>query len=232
MPTVRTLRSLLGVCVLAVGLALVPAPAHAQAPTTSVLCSESALVNAITTANAKGGDTLALWPGCIYRITRYHYLSDRGPVGLPAITTPIELIGLGNVIERDPGALPFRVLQVEGSANVPGTKGQLKAQGITVRGGSAVSPYPGGGISNLGGTVSLSFSEISGNTAVAGGGLYNDNGVMTLSYTTHVTGNSVLTAGGGIYNNSGGVLLMDVSTKVSGNTPDNCAPPGSVGGCV
>lgn len=230
MPTVRTLRSLLGVCVLAVGLAVAPAPAHAQ-PSTSVLCSESALVNAITTANAIGGDTLALFPFCTYRITSAHYMSARGPVGLPAITTPIKLIGIGNIIERDPGAAQFRVLQVEGSANVPGTKGQLTAQGITVRGGSAVSPYPGGGISNLGGTVSLSFSDVSGNTAVAGGGLYNDNGVMVLS-NTHVHHNSVPTTGGGIYLNSGSVLLTDYLTNVRDNTPDNCAPPGSVGGCV
>ncbi|WP_329331616.1 hypothetical protein OIU81_35815 [Streptomyces sp. NBC_01454] len=230
MPTVRTLRSLLGVGVLAVGLAVAPAPAHAQT-STSVLCSESALVNAITTANAIGGDTLALFPFCTYRITSAHHLSARGPVGLPAITTPLKLIGIGNIIERDPGAAQFRVLQVEGSANVPGTNGQLTAQGITVRGGSAVSPYPGGGISNLGGTVSLSFSDVSGNTAVAGGGLYNDNGVMVLS-NTHVHHNSAPTTGGGIYLNSGSVLLTDYLTNVRDNTPDNCAPPGSVGGCV
>ncbi|MEV7468759.1 hypothetical protein AB0O20_19960 [Streptomyces kronopolitis] len=212
------------------GLALAPAPAHAQIPT-SVLCSESALVGAITTANAKGGDSLALWPGCIYKITSAHYFSDRGPVGLPAITTPIKLSGISNVIERDPGAPQFRVLQVEGSANVPGTKGQLTAQGITVRGGSAVTPYPGGGISNLGGTVSLSLSDVSGNTAIAGGGLYNDNGVIVLS-NTHVHHNSVPTTGGGIYLNSGSVLLTDYLTHVRDNIPDNCAPTGSVGGCA
>ncbi|MEX2969787.1 hypothetical protein [Streptomyces sp. C184] len=225
MPTVRTLRSLLGVGVLAVGLAVVPAPAHAQ---TAVLCSESALVNAITAANAAGGDTLALFPFCTYRITGAHGTSAMGPVGLPPLTTPIRMTGLGNIIERDPGAPPFRILQVEGSANVPGTHGQLDAVGITVRGGSAVFPYPGGGISNLGGTVSLRLSSVTGNTAVAGGGLYNDNGVITLNASS-VAGNTAAFAGGGIYVNSGGVTLS--GTTVSGNTPDNCAPSGSVTGC-
>ncbi|SOE16042.1 hypothetical protein SAMN06272775_6927 [Streptomyces sp. 2323.1] len=225
MPTVRTLRSLLGVGVLAVGLAVVPAPAHAQ---TSVLCSESALVNAITAANAAGGDTLALFPFCTYRITGAHGTSSTGPVGLPPLTTPIRMTGLGNIIERAPGAPPFRILQVEGSANVPGTHGQLDAAGITVRGGSAVFPYPGGGISNLGGTVSLRFSSITGNSAVAGGGLYNDNGVTTLNASS-VAGNTATFGGGGIYVNSGGVTLS--GTTVSSNTPDNCAPSGSVIGC-
>ncbi|MEU7435451.1 hypothetical protein AB0B07_32150 [Streptomyces sioyaensis] len=210
------------------GLAMAPTPAHAQ---TSVLCSESALVNEITAANAAGGGTLALFPFCTYRITSAHGTSPMGPVGLPPITTPITLTGLGNIIERDPGAPPFRVLQVEGSANVPGTKGQLDAVGITVRGGSAVFPYPGGGISNLGGTVALRLSSVTGNTAVAGGGLYNDNGIITLSETP-VTGNSAMSSGGGIYVNSGGVLLSGFTTKVSGNIPDNCAPSGSVGGCT
>ncbi|WP_254069176.1 hypothetical protein [Streptomyces sp. TM32] len=188
-------------------------------------------MNAITAANVVGGDTLVLFPFCTYRITSAHGTGPAGPVGLPPIIAPIKVIGLGNIIERGRGAPPFRVLQVEGSANVPGTKGKLDAQGITVRGGSAVSPYPGGGISNLGGTVSLSLSSVSGNTAVAGGGLYNDNGVMSL-FGTQVTGNSAAFRGGGIYVNSGGVLLSGFTTAVSGNTPDNCAPPGSVGGCA
>ncbi|MFD5734495.1 hypothetical protein ACFWIY_16880 [Streptomyces sioyaensis] len=204
---------------------MVPTTAHAQ---TSVLCSESALVNAITAANAAGGDTLALFPFCTYRITSAHGTSPVGPVGLPPLTAPIRLTGLGNIIERDPGAPPFRVLQVEGSANVPGTNGQLDAVGITVRGGSAVFPYPGGGISNLGGTVSLRLSSVTGNTAVAGGGLYNDNGVSTLN-ASFVNGNTAAFGGGGIYVNSGGVTLS--GSTVSGNTPDNCAPSGSVIGC-
>ena len=37
-------------------------------------------------------------------------------------------------------------------------------------------------------------------------------------------------AAGGIYRGSGTVTLQD--SAVSGNVPDNCAPPGSVTGCT
>ncbi|MFE6739342.1 hypothetical protein [Streptomyces tubercidicus] len=230
MRTVRTLRSLLAICALTLGLtvamAVAPANAQAQIP---VLCSESSLVNAINAANAAGGDTLALVPFCTYQLTSAHGTSPHGPVGLPPITTPITMIGLGATITRAANAPAFRIMQVEGAANVPGTNGQLNAVGITIRGGSAVSPYPGGGLSNLGGTVSLLSSSVTGNTAVAGGGLYNDNGSITLS-TSSVTGNQASSSGGGIYVNSGGVSLL--GTVVRSNTPDNCAPSGSVMGCT
>ena len=149
-------------------------------------------------------------------------------MGLPPITTPITLLGMGVTIARDPSAPAFRVLQVQGAANVPGTKGELSAVGVTVRGGSAVSPFPGGGISNLGGTVSLLTSAVTGNTAVAGGGIYTDNGTVSLTASS-VTGNTA-SSGGGIYVNSGGAVLL--ATSVTGNTPDNCAPSGSVIGCT
>ncbi|WP_234017616.1 MULTISPECIES: hypothetical protein [unclassified Streptomyces] len=224
------MRSILGVCALAMGLtvamAAAPTTAHAQIP---VLCSETSLVNAINTANAAGGDTLALVPFCTYQLTSAHGSSPHGPVGLPPITTPITLLGLGVTIARAPSAPAFRIMQVEGVANVPGTNGQLSAVGITLRGGSAVSPYPGGGLSNLGGTVSLLSSSVTGNTAVAGGGIYNDNGSITLT-TSSVAGNQATSSGGGIYVNSGGVTLL--ATTVRDNSPDNCAPSGSVMGCT
>ena len=225
MPTVRPWRSVLAVCTLALGLAAVPATAHAQIP---VLCSENALVAAITAANAAGGDTLALMPGCTYTLTSAHGSGPDGPVGLPPVTAPITLLGLGSTITRAPGAPPFRILQVEGASNVPGTGGQLSMAGVTVSGGSAVAPYPGGGIANLGGTVSLVTSSVTGNTAVAGGGIYTDNGTVSLTVSS-VTGNSATVSGGGIYVNSGAVTTL-VGT-VSGNTPDNCFPSGSVPGC-
>jgi hypothetical protein len=226
MRTVRTLRSVIGVCALTAGLAGVPTTAHAVTP---VLCNETSLVKAITAANAAGGDTLALIPGCTYTLTTAHGSGPAGPVGLPPITTPITLLGLGTTITRDPGAPAFRILQVEGAANVPDTDGRLAMTGVTISAGIAAAPYPGGGITNLGGTVSAVSSSITGNTAVAGGGIYTDNGAVSL-ITSAVTGNSAGITGGGIYVNSGRVTTL-VST-VSGNTPDNCAPSGSVPGCT
>lgn len=138
------------------------------------------------------------------------------------------MLGLGTTIARDPDAPPFRILQVEGATNVEGTHGQLGMAGVTIRGGSAVAPYPGGGIANLGGTLSLVSSSVTGNSAVAGGGIYTDSGAVSLTASS-VTGNSATDSGGGIYVNSGGVTTL--GSTISGNTPDNCAPSGSVPGC-
>ncbi|WP_280663846.1 MULTISPECIES: hypothetical protein [unclassified Kitasatospora] len=196
---------------------------------TPVLCNETSLVNAINAANAAGGDSLALMPGCTYTLTGAHGSEPAGPVGLPPITTPITLLGLGSTITRAPGASAFRILQVEGAANVPETNGRLSMAGVTIRGGSAAAPYPGGGIANLGGTVSLISSSVTGNTAVAGGGIYTDNGAVSLT-ASGVTGNTAATSGGGIYVNSGQVTML--ASTVSGNAPDNCAPSASVLGCT
>ncbi|KUL43821.1 hypothetical protein ADL22_13120 [Streptomyces sp. NRRL F-4489] len=184
---------------------------------------------AVNAANAAGGDTLALAPFCTYTLTSAHGSASDGPVGLPPITTPITMAGLGTTITRAASAPPFRVLEVQGDANVPGTNGQLSLAAITVRGGNAPAPDPGGGISNRGGAVTLVSSSVTGNSAVAGGGIYVDNGTVSLT-ASGVTGNSATTAGGGIYRNSGVVSLL--VSNVSGNTPDNCAPAGSVPGCT
>ncbi|MEV7522379.1 hypothetical protein [Streptomyces sp. NPDC091371] len=59
------------------------------------------------------------------------------------------------------------------------------------------------------------------------GGLYN---VGTTSLTgSAVTGNRAA-AGGGVFEAAGAVTLS--ATAVAANTPDNCAPQGSVPGCT
>ena len=71
----------------------------------------------------------------------------------------------------------------------------------------------GGGIANglplpgpmapMGGAVTLNHSQVTGNTAAHGGGIFNFGGTVSLS-----------------------------STSVTANTPDNCEPSGSIAGCV
>jgi hypothetical protein len=73
----------------------------------------------------------------------------------------------------------------------------------------------GGGIANgvpakglppgpplIGGPVTLNHSQVTGNTAANGGGIFNNNGTVTLA-----------------------------SSPVTGNSPNDCAPSGSVPGC-
>ena len=90
----------------------------------------------------------------------------------------------------------------------------LKLVGQTVRIDFMPFPAPneGGGISNSG-TLTLMNSTVTGNSADAGGGIWN-TGEMTMTLTNStVTGNSA-EVGGGIWN--GGALTLMNST-VSGN---------------
>jgi hypothetical protein len=81
----------------------------------------------------------------------------------------------------------------------------------------------GAGIDNISTTVTITRSEITLNRAdTNGGGIFNQTGTLILDASTRITGNSARPAlnGGGIYNNGGTVQLNGAT--VSGNTPDNC----------
>jgi hypothetical protein len=49
----------------------------------------------------------------------------------------------------------------------------------------------------------LNHSQVTGNTAAHGGGIFNSGGTVTLA-----------------------------ATSVTGNNPDNCEPPGTISGCT
>jgi CSLREA domain-containing protein len=78
----------------------------------------------------------------------------------------------------------------------------------------------GGGIAN-GGTLTVSNSTLSGNSAVSAGGIANggsyfQSGTLTVASST-ISGNTSNELGGGIYNGYNGTLTMSNST-VSGNS--------------
>jgi hypothetical protein len=116
--------------------------------------------------------------------------------------------------------------------NISATTAQVTISGLTISGGSAAygggivnlgsltisdstlsansATISGGGICNIGGTLSVSGSSLSGNTASAcGGGLYN-NGNLTLSSST-LSGNSGY-QGGAVLNARVGTLTVSNST--------------------
>jgi hypothetical protein len=225
MRATRKLSAFLGATTLAAGLALIPTNANAARV---VPCNEAALVAAITTANSNGGGSLQLAPLCTYTLTAPHAVSGNGPSGLPVITTPISLNGFGTDIARAPGAPDFRIVEVD--ALTPGNAGSLNLTALTLRGGKAEPGAVGGGIANFGGTVRLNSSTLRNNAATAGGGLYNDIGTSSLVGSFVVGNVATSSLGGGIYENSGAVTLT--STFVGNNTPNNCAPPGSVPNCT
>jgi predicted outer membrane repeat protein len=86
----------------------------------------------------------------------------------------------------------------------------------------------GGGIHNgrgtEGGTLTIQNSTISGNSAANNGGGIYNAGTLTLINST-VSGNSAGLSGGGIWNDVGSTLALDESSTVSSNTPDDIYPP-------
>ncbi|MEW5860144.1 MAG: filamentous hemagglutinin N-terminal domain-containing protein [Cyanobacteriota bacterium] len=95
--------------------------------------------------------------------------------------------------------------------------GTVKVSNSTLSGNTAVGIYGGGGGIYNSGTVKVSNSTLSGNTAsYYGGGIYN-SGTLDVSNST-LSGNTVSNYGGGIYNY--GTVKVSNST-LSGNTASN-----------
>src|SRR4051794_21544464 len=98
--------------------------------------------------------------------------------------------------------------------------------GLTIKNGSAPSPYYGGGIYNDHASLTLSNCIISGNSAVhgawgegIGGGIFNDQGTLIVSGCT-LSGNLAY-YGGGISNNwlgAAGAAVTITNSTVSGNS--------------
>jgi hypothetical protein len=129
------------------------------------------------------------------------------------------------------------------------TISESRVTGNTAPADSAGNQGLGGGIANInlgqvapgavnGGILTITSSQVSRNTASGqGGGIFeatitmtgaSAGNALTLAFSK-VTGNQAA-QGGGIFAIPGSPVTL-VSTRVARNTPDNCAPPGSVSGC-
>ncbi|MFF3460183.1 hypothetical protein ACFYXH_39035 [Streptomyces sp. NPDC002730] len=80
----------------------------------------------------------------------------------------------------------------------------------------------------------LEETVLKGNRATGagsrGGGLFNDSGTVTLT-DSKVVKNRAVAGGGGIFEELGSTVILG-RTEVANNTPNNCAPPGAVPGCI
>ena len=185
---------------------------------------ENANANAPTHADCpsgSGADTIVLPAASTQTLTRVHN-STYGPTGLPVIGSDITIEGNGSSIKRNNGP-QFRILAVNGY-------GDLTLNETTVSRGAVVDYLTtnylndsGGGITvDFGGTLTLTNSTVSGNSAYdRGGGVYN-RGTVTLTNST-VSGNTAASfeknnSGGGVYNR--GTVTLTNST-VSGNRADS-----------
>jgi MBG domain (YGX type) len=94
-------------------------------------------------------------------------------------------------VQRDPSAVGFSVFAVDGGETV-------SLSGITISGGGVSNATNGGGIDNFG-TLTVSNSVFSNNSANDGGGLCNEfGGALTVSGSTFT--NNYANVGGGLIN--------------------------------
>lgn len=195
----RTILTLAAGTVLAAGTALL-LPLTAQA---AVACNETALVTAVTSANAAGGGTVTLTPGCTYTLTSSHGDDGvHGPAGLPIITTPITFEGNANTITRASTAAAFRIAQVDSTGGIT-----LKA--VTLSGGLATTTGQnnGGGILNHG-AVTLTGSQLTGHTASGlGGAIHSSGTAAAATFTSSSVIANVAYQGAGIASVDGTLTL-------------------------
>ncbi|MFF3324467.1 right-handed parallel beta-helix repeat-containing protein [Streptomyces sp. NPDC002889] len=172
-----------------------------------VPCDPNALISALTAANTNGGGSLSLTEGCTYTLT-----ANEAGNGLPRIIQPITILGNGATITRAANAAQFRLFEVAAG-------GDLKVSHVTLsRGKAAVGQNGGGILVNPAGRLDLDSVTLSDNTVDLvstqdGGAIYNE-GIANIRSSTF-TGNSA-NAGGAVYNDDG---TLDISaSEFSRNT--------------
>ena len=176
----------------------------------------SDLIMSITCANATvSSDVINLTAnsGNPYTLTAVNN-SDGGigNNGLPAIQSAaasgsLTINGDGATLTRDGSAPNFRLFYLSSGAD-------LTLDNLTLSNGS-LSSNEGGAIYNNGGTLTVTNSTLSGNTAFEGGGIYQKGDTLTVANSTF-SGNSAATGqGGGIYQRGGTATVS--SSTFSGN---------------
>ena len=188
---------------------------------------QCSLIEAIVNANndaathadcavGSGADTIVLPANANVTLSNANAILYGNPIGLPLITSRINIEGNGAIIRRQENAPDFGLMAVSYT-------GDLTLESVTLSGGS--SSGGGGGIFNTG-TLSIKNSTISGNTAIGGGGgVDNYVGSLTIENST-ISGNTSNYRGGGLSNTpsyyGGGVSghLMITNSTISGNRAD------------
>ena len=175
------------------------------------------LISHITTANSNGqSDTIRLTPNTTFTLTAIADLID-GENGLPSIDSDgfnsLTIDGFGSIVERDPGAINFRLFNIRLNAD-------LRLNNLTLRNGRATAANPGnrGGAIFSRGALTVTNSTISGNLANDnGGGIFIDDMAARTTVTdSTISGNGAVNEGGGIAN--GDAPLTVTNSTISGNT--------------
>jgi large repetitive protein len=181
-------------------------------------CADSAgrctLRAAVEAANAEpGGTSVAI------KVPSGQYLLTLGSLDLTANTIDITGAGSGAIAGTGAGST---VVQAKGAFRVVdvGAAARATLSQLTITGGNAGNTGYGGGVFNAG-KLTISLCVVKSNKAVAGGGITNAGGTLTVTGST-VSGNHAPVFGGGGIQNGGpqnlpGLVTVTDST-VSGNT--------------
>ncbi len=116
---------------------------------------------------------------------------------LAPISRPVRILGPGwdvLTIARDPAQGDFRIFQVQ-------TTGEVSIRQLTISGGRAGAGN-GGGILLAGGTLNVTYCNITNNEADSGGGIAVDQGTLFVNFGS-ISGNTANTQGGGLYAGAG-----------------------------
>lgn len=168
-------------------------------------------------------------------------LSAHGTVSLVASGVIHNIADNGAGISNDRGRLTLTDTWVRANTTIPShggggagiyNDGLLSALRSSIDNNEANTS--GGGIYNeLGGTMTLTDSYVSGNRAfLRGGGIYNGTGGVAHIYRGQIKYNKAGLYGGGIYNAAGRPAVMLHNAYIHVNEPSNCAPSGTVAGCI
>ena len=171
--------------------------------------ADCSLREAIIAANAAAGADAIAVPAGTYLITIVGSGEDAAATGDLDITDDLTLTGAGAASTIIDGGANDRVLHIVGSTVV------VDLVDVTIRNG-AESLMGGGGIRNEGDLLvvdsSVTQNAVSG--GIGGGGIDNFGGLTLMG--TAVTDNSSDMAGGGIQNDQGEVTVIE--STISGNT--------------
>jgi CSLREA domain-containing protein len=177
---------------------------------------ECTLREAITSANTNTASGAALGECTAGSVTGSDVI-DIGVTGtvnltnvLPDLSSNLQIEGPGAdqlTVRRDTGS-DYRIFSVASGSVV-------SISGITITNGN-VTTNNGGGILNFG-TLTISDSTISANSARFGGGIANGQGILTITDST-ISGNTAMFRGGGV-RNADGLSVIEHSTITKNTAP-------------
>lgn len=194
----------------------------------TVTCSGSAVLCGAALSQAlQAGGTIVVCPGRYaggFTVAKDTVLVGAGAGDDPASSTILDGQGIDRVLLVENAKLSLAgVSVVNGAAGTENGGGVLgKYQNETRVADCAFVNNQGryGGAMTAGGTLRITNSRFTGNTAFQGGGLYF-GGTTCLISATDFTNNNVTDDGGAIYRSTGDVTLS--STTFTNNQPGNCA---------